>query len=79
LVVYVVRGAGPAAHVSEPHAPGTRELVVVLQGSLKMSVGEETYLLAVGDSLVFAADQDHVYENPGAAEARYHNVIVYRR
>ena len=34
-----------------------------------MSVGEETYLLATGDSLVFPADQHHVYENPGASEA----------
>ena len=64
--VYELRLAGHGNHVSEPHAPGTRELVSVLQGSLKMSVGEETYLLAVGDSLVFAADQRHVYENPGA-------------
>jgi hypothetical protein len=36
-------------------------------------------VLAVGDSLTFAADQNHVYENAGAGEARYHNVIVYRR
>ncbi len=25
------------------------------------------------------ADQRHVYENPGAGEGRYHDVIVYRR
>jgi mannose-6-phosphate isomerase-like protein (cupin superfamily) len=42
-------------------------------------VGPETYLLAAGDSLVFPADQRHVYENPGTIEGRYHNVIVYRR
>jgi transcriptional regulator with XRE-family HTH domain len=77
--VYELRLTGHGAHTSEPHAPGTRELITVLQGSLKMSVGEETYVLAVGDSLVFAADQHHVYENPGGAEGRYHNVIVYRR
>jgi transcriptional regulator with XRE-family HTH domain len=77
--VYELRLAGHGAHESEPHADGTRELITVLQGSLKMSVGEETYLLAVGDSLVFPADQHHVYENPGGSEARYHNVIVYRR
>ena len=77
--VYELRLVGHGSHASEPHAPGTRELVTVLQGSLKMSVGEETYLLAVGDSLVFAADQHHVYENPGAGESRCHNVIVYRR
>ena len=70
--VYELRLAGHGAHASEPHAPGTRELITVLQGSLKMSVGEETYVLAVGDSLVFAADQHHVYENPGARRGPLH-------
>jgi XRE family transcriptional regulator, regulator of sulfur utilization len=77
--VYELRVAPHGAHVSEPHAPGTRELITVLTGTLKMNVGEETYLLGVGDALVFPADQSHTYENPGSAEARYHNVIVYRR
>jgi len=35
--------------------------------------------LAAGDSVSFAADAPHVYENPGASEARYHDVIVYAR
>jgi transcriptional regulator with XRE-family HTH domain len=77
--VYELRLAGHASHVSEPHSPGTRELIVVLGGSLRMVVEPESYLLGMGDSLVFPADQRHVYENPGPAEARYHNVIVYRR
>jgi transcriptional regulator with XRE-family HTH domain len=77
--VYELRLAPHGAHVAEPHAEGTRELIAVLGGALKMTVGPETYLLAVGDSLVFPADQRHVYENPGSAEGRYHNVIVYRR
>jgi transcriptional regulator with XRE-family HTH domain len=77
--VYELRLVPHGAHAAEAHAPGTRELVTVVQGSLKMRVGEETYLLALGDSLVFPADQDHVYENPGGSEARVHNVIVYRR
>ncbi len=77
--VYELRLAPHAAHVAEPHAAGTRELIAVLGGALKMIVGPETYLLAAGDSLVFPADQRHVYENPGGTEGRYHNVIVYRR
>jgi transcriptional regulator with XRE-family HTH domain len=77
--VYELRLAPRAAHAAEPHAEGTRELIAVLGGALKMTVGPETYMLAVGDSLVFPADQRHVYENPGSSEARYHNVIVYRR
>jgi transcriptional regulator with XRE-family HTH domain len=77
--VYELRLSGHASHVSEPHSPGTRELIVVLGGSLRMVVEPESYLLGIGDSLVFPADQRHVYENPGTTEARYHNVIVYRR
>jgi len=77
--VYELRLAGHSNHSSEPHGVGTRELIVVLGGSLRMTVGPESYLLGLGDSLVFAADQPHVYENPAASEGRYHNVIVYRR
>jgi hypothetical protein len=28
---------------------------------------------------VFDANKPHVYENPGPAEARYHDLIVYGR
>ena len=77
--VYELRLSGRSSHPAEPHGSGTRELIVVLSGSLRMTVGPETYMLGVGDSLVFLADQPHVYENPGASDARYHNVIVYRR
>jgi transcriptional regulator with XRE-family HTH domain len=77
--VYELRLAGHGSHTSEPHGPGTRELIVVLSGGLRMTVGSESYLLGVGDSLVFPADQRHAYENPGPTEGRYHNVIVYRR
>lgn len=77
--VYELRLSPHAVHSAEPHADGTRELIAVLAGALKMTVGPETYLLGVGDSLVFPADQKHVYQNPGSTEARYHNVIVYRR
>ncbi|MBC8133589.1 MAG: cupin domain-containing protein, partial [Deltaproteobacteria bacterium] len=77
--VYELRLGAHASHAAEPHAAGTRELIAVLGGALKMTVGPETYLLAGGDSLVFPADQRHVYENPGSTEGRYHNVIVYRR
>ena len=68
-----------ASHAAEPHGSGTRELIAVLTGSLRMTVGPESYVLGPGDSLVFQADQPHTYENPAGNEGRYHNVIVYRR
>jgi XRE family transcriptional regulator, regulator of sulfur utilization len=68
-----------ARHTSESHGPGTRELVVVLSGTLKMTVGDSVDELAAGDSVVFDANLPHVYENPGASEARYHDIIIYQR
>jgi quercetin dioxygenase-like cupin family protein len=77
--LYELRLAARSTHVSEAHAPGTQELLVVLSGALRLRVADETHELQAGDSITFAADRPHAYENPGGSEARYHNVIVYPR
>ncbi|HEV3032105.1 MAG TPA: XRE family transcriptional regulator [Polyangia bacterium] len=77
--VYELRLAARATHASEAHAPGTRELVIVLAGQLKLRVDGEVYELGPGDSVSFSADKAHLYENPGAIEARYHDIILYDR
>jgi len=75
--LYELRLAARASHASDPHAPGTREVVVVLSGSLNMRLGTEVYELGPGDSISFRADEAHAYENPGASEGRYHDLIIY--
>lgn len=77
--VYELRLHARSSHRAEAHAPGTHEIVVVLNGLLRMRVGDEAHDLGPGDSISFAADRPHTYENPGGAEARYHNVITYER
>jgi transcriptional regulator with XRE-family HTH domain len=77
--VYELRLAARSTSVSEPHAKGTTELLVVLTGALRLRVAEEVHDLAAGDSVFFNADVGHSYENPGRIEARYHNTIVYSR
>ena len=77
--VYELRLHARSSHRAEAHAPGTHEIVVVLSGLLRMRVGDESHDLGPGDSISFAADRPHTYENPGASEARYHNVISYER
>jgi transcriptional regulator with XRE-family HTH domain len=77
--LYELRLSARATHVSEAHAAGTRELLVVLTGSLRLRVGDEVQELAAGDSIAFPADRPHSYENPGSSDARYHNVIIYER
>jgi transcriptional regulator with XRE-family HTH domain len=77
--LYELHLSARSVHASEPHAPGTHELIVVLSGQLRMRVHDETYELGAGDSIAFAADRPHAYENPSGSEARYHNIIVYER
>jgi transcriptional regulator with XRE-family HTH domain len=79
IEMYELRLSARARHASDSHGPGTRELVVVLNGALRLTVGDHADELAAGDSVVFNAALPHVYENPGTSEARYHDVIIYQR
>jgi transcriptional regulator with XRE-family HTH domain len=76
---YELRLAARASHSSDPHAAGTREVLIVLNGQLRLRVGPEVQELAAGDSISFLADQPHSYENPGGAETRCHDIIIYAR
>ncbi len=58
-------------HSSEAHAPGTRELVHVLQGSITVDIGGRTVTLAGGDAVAFPGDLVHAYVNPHPRPARF--------
>lgn len=77
--VYELRIMARSVYRSEPHATGTREVLVVLNGSMQVEVGQKTFELEAGDSVAFRADQPHAYRNTGSSEARAHNVIIYNR
>lgn len=50
---------------STMHPNAQAEYIVVTQGVLTMHVGEKTYTLGVGDSMSFAGNEKHSYENLG--------------
>jgi transcriptional regulator with XRE-family HTH domain len=81
--MYELSLAKGAVHASEAHALGTREQLVVLDGALRLRVGEgaalAVYELGEGDSVSFLADAPHAYENAGQGTLRLHNVIIYSR
>lgn len=77
--IFELRLSARTTQRSEPHAPGTREILVVLSGALRIDINGTTYDLDAGDSVAFRADQAHSYINNGASEARAHNVIIYPR
>jgi len=58
-------------HASEAHAPGTKELLQVLTGSVTVEVGGQSVILEVGDAVSFPGDVAHDYANPGPVPARF--------
>ncbi len=58
-------------HVSEAHAPGTKELAQVVQGTVVVEVSGQSVTLDAGDAVVFPGDVAHSYANPGAQPARF--------
>ena len=79
IEMYELRLTARARHTSEPHGPGTREILVVLSGSMRLTVGDHSDDLGPGDSVVFDANKPHVYENSGSSDARCHDLIAYGR
>ena len=55
----------------EAHAAGTRELINVLKGTVRLTVAGESWDLRPGDAASFAGDVAHAYANPGASPARF--------
>jgi transcriptional regulator with XRE-family HTH domain len=61
LEVIELRLTAGKRYVSEPHAPGTEELVIALDGSLSAGPEGQEERLGRGDAMRFAADVRHVY------------------
>jgi transcriptional regulator with XRE-family HTH domain len=62
---------------SAAHAPGTSENLVVSQGAVVITIGEDSVRLDTGDAIMFNADVDHTYQNPGAETAVLYLVMTY--
>jgi transcriptional regulator with XRE-family HTH domain len=69
---------GPGeSHSSPAHAVGTRELLLVLDGQIELTVGQHAEVLATGDSASFAGDLPHGYANSSAAQAARFALTVF--
>lgn len=59
-------GASTGGEGDSPiHEPGSRETLLVQQGSLDLLIDDERRTLEAGDSVTFDADLPHHFENPG--------------
>jgi rhodanese-related sulfurtransferase/transcriptional regulator with XRE-family HTH domain len=69
--------AGHGREDAEPHAPGTRENLVVTAGRLVLELGKDRFELAKGDAIAFTADVAHAYVNPTSEECFMNLVMTY--
>lgn len=61
---------------SEPHRPGSLELLTVQTGNIALDVGDHHVEMPTGDSAWFDATWPHAYTNPGAAAATFTLVVL---
>lgn len=62
---------------ADPHAPGTGENLVVVEGAVEIVIAGEVRRLEEGDAIVFQADVPHVYRNVGTRDALMYLVMTY--
>jgi transcriptional regulator with XRE-family HTH domain len=62
---------------SQPHFTGTREIVYVDVGRVRVESGEDDVLLTAGDSVTFAADVPHAIMNVGSSRARAYLIDLF--
>lgn len=65
LIVHI-----PVGYVSEVTAHVGEELIVVLQGTLRQTLGDAAFVLHPGDSMHFMGDTPHSFANIGEGPAR---------
>ncbi len=74
---YELRLAPRAVERADPHPPGTKENLMVVEGSLGMVVGGVSHDLDAGDAIAFEADVPHEYWNRSDRPLRMVLVMTY--
>jgi transcriptional regulator with XRE-family HTH domain len=72
--VCMVPGDG---YASEGHPPGTRELLLVIEGELTLELDGVPHRVGPGDAIAFVADRPHAYRNLGSTPMRYALSVIH--
>jgi transcriptional regulator with XRE-family HTH domain len=78
LSLHLLTPGGSTGSAEDPpmHEPGSREIALVLSGTLTLTCDGVSYTLQEGDSVTFDADLPHHFNNHGSREARFLAVLA---
>ncbi len=65
-------------HESIPHPNVEKEYIVVLEGTLEMTVNDEVFHIRKGQAFSFKGNASHCYANPFAEKTVFHNILRYK-
>lgn len=68
--------ASQAGFGGQPHLPGTKEYLIVLQGEVAVYVAGELYQVTQGDVFAFPGNQAHSYSNLHTEPAMAISVVI---
>ena len=74
--LYIVQDAG-YKYPSTGHPNAIEEYVVVTSGKLNMHIAGKVYPMEAGDSITFAGNEEHAYENAGDQPVIYQTLMRY--
>jgi quercetin dioxygenase-like cupin family protein len=69
------RLAPRATYAAPAHPAGTRELLWVRRGRVRLTTHDEVTEAKAGDLIVFEADAGHEYSNPGKSDCTFSMIV----
>jgi len=79
LELYLLTFEPAAVLRSSPHAPQTEEYLTVVDGRVKVSVGDKSSELGPGDFIIYNCDVEHAIENLADGPSRVHMIVRFVR
>ncbi len=62
---------------STPHAPGTEEYLTILEGTVRVTAGDNVTELKTGDFIIYNCDIEHSIENLSSNKSVIHMIVRF--
>jgi mannose-6-phosphate isomerase-like protein (cupin superfamily) len=73
---WMTLASGEASGPKENEHPGSEQVLYLVEGDLYAEVGERSFTMKAGDSVIIGTDVPHRFENRGARDAVTFNVYA---